>query len=43
MKLMSAHVARPDEHGPGLDERVASGVVDLQTASLIELATRLGA
>ena len=41
--LRTAHIARPDEHGPGIGERQASVPVDLQAASLTELATQLGA
>jgi 2-haloacid dehalogenase len=41
--LRTAHIARPDEHGPGIGERQASVPVDLQAAGLTELATLLGA
>lgn len=41
--LRTAHVARPDEHGPGRGEAAPSVEVDIAVASLIELAERLGA
>lgn len=41
--LRTAHVARPDEHGPGVGERSASVPVDLQATSLLDLARQLGA
>jgi 2-haloacid dehalogenase len=40
--LRTAFVARPDEHGPGRGETLASVPVDLSVASLHELADRLG-
>jgi 2-haloacid dehalogenase len=40
--LRTAHIARPDEHGPGIGETAASVPVDLQVASLDALATQLG-
>jgi len=40
--LRTAFIVRPDEHGPGRGERVASGPVDTSAASLIELADTLG-
>jgi len=41
--LRTAHVARPNEHGPGTGERAPSVVVDIAAAGLLELADRLGA
>ena len=40
--LRTAFIARPDEHGPGRGESVASVPVDLSAASVVELAQRLG-
>ena len=40
--LRTAHVARPDEHGPGVGETAPSVPVDLAADSLIDLATKLG-
>ena len=40
--LRSAHIARPDEHGPGIGERRAKGPVDWQAEGLDDLATQLG-
>jgi len=40
--LMTAHVARPDERGPGRGESAPKGPVDVAAASLEELATKLG-
>jgi 2-haloacid dehalogenase len=40
--LRTAHVARPNEHGPGRGEPAPSGPVDLAVGSIIELADRLG-
>lgn len=40
--LRTAHVARPDEHGPGQGERAPHVAADLAVASLDELADRLG-
>jgi 2-haloacid dehalogenase len=39
--LRTAHVARPNEYGPGKGETAPSGPVDLAVASIIELADRL--
>ena len=41
--LRTAHIARPDEHGPGVGERQADGPVDWQAQSLTDLAAQLGA
>jgi 2-haloacid dehalogenase len=41
--LRTAHVARPNELGPGRGEAAPSVEVDFAVASLIELAERLGA
>ncbi len=41
--LRTAHIARPDEHGPGNGEQRASVPVDLQAQSLLDLAAQLGA
>lgn len=41
--LRTAHIARPDEHGPGIGERGPRVPVDHAAADLGELATRLGA
>lgn len=41
--LRTAHIARPDEHGPGLGESGPRLVVDVAAASMIDLAERLGA
>jgi 2-haloacid dehalogenase len=41
--LRTAHIARPDEHGPGQGERLASVPVDWQAQGLLELAAQLGA
>lgn len=41
--LRTAHVARPDEHGPGRGETEASVPVDLQAGSLLDLAAQLRA
>jgi 2-haloacid dehalogenase len=40
--LRTAFIARPDEHGPGRGELAPTTDVDLQAASLPELAARLG-
>jgi 2-haloacid dehalogenase len=40
--LRTAHVARPDEHGPGIGERAASITVDRQAQDLADLAAQLG-
>ncbi len=39
--LLTAHVARPDEAGPGLGERAPSVPVDLAVDSITDLADRL--
>jgi 2-haloacid dehalogenase len=41
--LGTAHVARPDEKGPGRGERAPSIEVDVAGASLEEIAAKLGA
>ncbi len=41
--LAAAHVARPNEHGPGRGERVPTVPVDFAVQSLDELADKLGA
>jgi 2-haloacid dehalogenase len=41
--LRTAHVARPDEHGPGLGESAPSAPVDVAARNLGDLADRLGA
>ncbi|MCA0241813.1 MAG: haloacid dehalogenase type II [Proteobacteria bacterium] len=40
--LRTAHIARPDEHGPGVGERQARQPVDWQAGGLDDLATQLG-
>jgi 2-haloacid dehalogenase len=40
--LRTAHIARPDEHGPGVGETAPSVPVDLAASSLLDLADRLG-
>ncbi len=40
--LRTAHIARPDEHGPGVGERRAKQPVDRQAEGLEDLATQLG-
>ena len=40
--LRTAHIARPDEHGPGRGERRADVPVDWQADSLVDLAKQLG-
>src|SRR5215471_14787457 len=40
--LRTAHIARPDEKGPGKGETAPSAPVDLAAGSLLELADRLG-
>jgi 2-haloacid dehalogenase len=40
--LRTAHVARPNEHGPGAGETAPSAPVDYTVKSLIELAEKLG-
>lgn len=39
--LRTAHIARPDEHGPGAGEAEPSSPVDIAASSLTDLATRL--
>ena len=39
--LRTAHVARPDEYGPGTGERAPKAAVDVAAVSLIDLAQRL--
>ncbi len=41
--LKTAHVARPDENGPGLGEHAPSVPVDFAAADLLKLAETLGA
>ena len=41
--LRTAHVARPNEHGPGRGEQAASVPVDRQAQDLLDLAAQLGA
>ena len=41
--LTTAHVARPDENGPGLGEKAPSVPVDIAAANLTEVADALGA
>jgi 2-haloacid dehalogenase len=41
--LRTAHVARPDEHGPGRGETAPTVPVDFAVKSLGELAKKLGA
>jgi 2-haloacid dehalogenase len=41
--LRTAHIARPNEHGPGKGERAPSGPVDFSAADLGALADTLGA
>ena len=40
--LRTAHIARPDEHGPGIGERHATVPVDWQADGLVDLAEQLG-
>ena len=40
--LRTAHVARPNEHGPGKGETAPSAPVDIAVRSLGELAEKLG-
>jgi len=40
--LRTAHIARPNEKGPGQGEAGPSGPVDIAVGSLMELADRLG-
>jgi 2-haloacid dehalogenase len=39
--LATAHVARPDEHGPGRGETAPAAPVDFAVANLVELADKL--
>src|SRR5215472_4417275 len=41
--LRTAHVARPNEHGPGRGETMPSAPVDIAAGNLMELAKKLGA
>ena len=41
--LRTAHVARPNEHGPGTGERAPSVPVDIAGSDLADVAARLGA
>jgi 2-haloacid dehalogenase len=41
--LRAAHIARPNEHGPGKGEARPSAQVDIAAASLEDLAMQLGA
>ena len=41
--LRTAHVARPNEHGPGTGETAPKAPVDIAAASLEDLAAKLGA
>ena len=41
--LRTAHVARPNEHGPGTGERAPTVPVDVASSSLLDLADKLGA
>jgi len=40
--LRTAHIARPNEHGPGKGEAAPSAPVDFAAASLEDLAAKLG-
>jgi 2-haloacid dehalogenase len=40
--LRTAHVARPNEHGPGRGETAPTIAVDLAVKSVEELAAKLG-
>ena len=40
--LRTAHIARPDEHGPGTGEAAPSTRVDVVAANLLDLAAKLG-
>jgi 2-haloacid dehalogenase len=40
--LLTAHIARPGEYGPGTGERVATVLVDFAAADLADLAGKLG-
>src|SRR5207248_5644814 len=41
--LRTAHVARPNEHGPGIGEAAPEGPVDVAAIDLEDLAAKLGA
>ncbi len=41
--LATAHIARPNERGPGTGERVPTAAVDIAASSLLDLAEQLGA
>ena len=41
--LRTAHVARPNEHGPGIGETAPKAPVDVAAANLDDLAAKLGA
>ena len=41
--LRTAHVARPNEHGPGKGEPAPTVPVDACSTSLVDLAAKLGA
>jgi 2-haloacid dehalogenase len=41
--LRTAHIARPDERGPGTGEAAPAAAVDIAASSLEDLATKLGA
>jgi 2-haloacid dehalogenase len=40
--LLTAHVARPNEHGPGRGEAAPTVAVDIAVKNLEELAGKLG-
>ena len=40
--LRTAHLARPNEHGPGRGETAPSVPVDYAVKSLVDLAEKLG-
>ena len=39
--LRTAHIARPNEHGPGIGETAPKAPVDVAAGSLEDLAARL--
>jgi 2-haloacid dehalogenase len=41
--LRTAHIARPDEHGPGKGEAAPKQPMDIAASSLEDLADKLGA
>jgi 2-haloacid dehalogenase len=41
--LRTAHIARPNEHGPGIGETAPTAPVDVAAADLEDLAAKLGA